>query len=249
MVRRQRVTIFLAVALCISCNPAPAPKKAAAAARSMRATVVTIRTVIQPGNKTLDHTIVIANGRARSGDELDRWRLFDVANDRVTFVDDINKTFRTLPMDTLVHDRLGALDDPLPDSIPRAQIVAARAAKSMQGVIARQWIVKLGGYSRELWIAEHPSIPPKLFAMMLASRPPSSDFEPMMKSVDSVLLKTSGFPLAEHSELPYGNKKMTVDKSVVSIEQRDVPQWWLSVNPAYKDVTPTAPAANPRSAS
>jgi len=215
-----------------------------------RATVVTIRTVIQPGNKAYEHTIVIANGRARSGDELDRWRLFDFANDRVTFVDDVNRTFRTVPMATLVHDRLAAIDDKLPDNIPRAQLVATNAAKSIDGVNAKQSVIRLGGYVHELWIGAHPSIPPQLFPMMIASRAPSSPYEPVMKTVDRALMDVKGFPLAEHSELPYGNKKMVVDKSVVAIDQREVPDWWLNVSRDYKDVTPkpvTAPAASPRS--
>jgi len=40
-------------------------------------TVVTIQTTIQPANKTYTHTLVIANDRARSSDEVDEWRLFD----------------------------------------------------------------------------------------------------------------------------------------------------------------------------
>jgi len=216
-----------------------------------RATVVTIRTTIQPGNKAYEHTIVIANGRARSGDELDRWRLFDFANDRVTFVDDVSKTFRTVPMATLVHDRLAAIDDKLPDNIPRAQLVATNATRSIDGVNAKQSVVRLGGYVHELWIGAHPSIPPQLFPMMIASRAPSSPYEPVMKTVDRALMDVKGFPLAEHSELPYGNKKMVVDKSVVAIDQREVPNTMLNVPATYRNVatTPTAPAASPRSAS
>jgi len=219
--------------------------------RKTRATVVTIRTTIQPGNKAYEHTIVIANGRARSGDELDRWRLFDFANDRVTFVDDVNKTFRTVPMATLVHDRLAAIDDKLPDNIPRAQLVATNATRSIDGVNAKQSVVRLGGYVHELWIGAHPSIPPQLFPMMIASRAPSSPYEPVMKTVDRALMDVKGFPLAEHSELPYGNKKMVVDKSVVAIDQREVPNTMLNVPATYRNVatTPTAPAASPRSAS
>lgn len=228
--------------ICISCKPAAKPKPAAAGAAprgpQLRATVVTIKTTIEPGNKTLTHTLVIANGRARSGDELDQWRLFDLDHDRVTFVDDIGKTYRTLSMSTLVHDRLGALNDTLPPLLPRAQFETTKSVKPIAGVNATESIVKLGGYTHEIWIGTHPAIPPKLFAMMIASRPPSSPAEPVMKSVDEALMKMSGFPLAEHSELPYGNKKMVVDKEVVSVEQRDVPEWWLNVRGDYKDVTP-----------
>src|SRR5205085_8023047 len=98
LVRRKRVTGVLLIAF-ISCKPTPPPAaKQAAPGPRTRATVVTIQTTIQPGNKTTSHTLVIANGRARSSDELDSWRLFDLANGRVTFVSDVEKTYRTVPL-------------------------------------------------------------------------------------------------------------------------------------------------------
>jgi hypothetical protein len=234
----------------IACKPAAAPPKPAAAATPRtRATVVTIETTIQPGNKTTSHTLVIGNGRARSGDELDSWRLYDLANGRVTFVNDVARTFRTVSNAQLEKDRRGALDDPLPDELPRAQIAATNAKKTLQGVAAAQSVVKLGGYTHELWIGQHPLIPPRLYAMMLASEPPSSPLVPVMKNVDEALMKVSGFPLAEHSELVYGKKKMTVDRQVVKIEQRDVPAALLNVRGDYKDVSIKAPAARPQPSS
>jgi len=243
------VTCALFIAF-IACKPAAAPPKPAAAATPRtRATVVTIETTIQPGNKTTSHTLVIGNGRARSDDELDSWRLYDLTNDRVTFVNDVEKTFRTVSNAQLAKDRLGALDDPLPADLPRAEIAATNAKKTLQGVAAAQSVVKLGGYTHELWIAPHPLIPPRLYAMMVASEPPSSPLVPVMKNVDEALMKVSGFPLAEHSELVYGKKKMTVDKQVVKIEQRDVPAALLNVRGDYKDVSIKAPAARPQPSS
>ena len=244
MVRRQGL---IALLFLISCKPATTPPTKPAPAPQTRATVVTIETTIQPGNKTTSHTLVIANGRARSGDELDSWRLFDLTNDRVTYVNDIDRTFRTVPRAQLEKDRRGALDDPLPDALPRAQFAVTNATKAIQGVPAKQSVVKLGGYTHELWIGQHPSIPAKLYALIVASEPPSSPLIPVMKNVDEALLKVSGFPLAEHSELTYGNKKMTVDKQVTKIEQRDIPAGLLNVNGGYKDLT--TPAASPRPAS
>jgi hypothetical protein len=235
LVRRQGL---IALLFLISCKPAPTPPTKPAPAPQTRATVVTIETTIQPGNKTTSHTLVIANGRARSGDELDSWRLFDLTNDRVTYVNDIDRTFRTVPRAQLERDRRGALDDPLPDALPRAQFAATNATKAIQGVPAKQSVVKLGGYTHELWIGQHPLIPAKLYALIVASEPPSSPLIPVMKTVDEALMKVSGFPLAEHSELTYGNKKMTVDKQVTKIEQKDVPAGMLNVASGYKDVSP-----------
>jgi hypothetical protein len=236
LVRRKRVTSLLLIAL-IACKPTPPPpaKKAAPGPRT-RATVVTIQTTIQPGKKTTSHALVIANGRARSTGELDSWRLFDLANGRVTFVNDVEKTFRTVPLAQLEKDFRGALDDPLPAELPRAQIAATKATRTIQGVPATQSVVKLGGYTRELWIGQHPLIPPRLYAMIVASESPSSPLVPVMDRVGDTLLKVNGFPLAEHSELVYGKKKMTVDKVVTRIEQRDVPAGMLNVSGGYRDV-------------
>jgi hypothetical protein len=234
------VTGVLLIAF-IACKPAPPPVKPPAAAPRVprtRATVVTIQTTIQPGNRTTSHTLVIGGGRARSGDELDSWRLFDLTNNRVTFVNDVERTYRTVSNEQLVKDRRGALDDPLPADLPHAQISATSATKTLQGVPATESVVKLGGYTHQLWIGQHPLIPPRLYAMIVASEPPSSPLVPVMKNVDEALMKVSGFPLAEHSELVFGNKKMIVDKQVMSIVQRDVPVWWLNVRRDYKDVTP-----------
>ena len=227
----------------IACKPTPPPpaKKVAPRVPQTRATVVTIQTTIQPGDRTTLHTLVIGGGRARSGDELDSWRLFDLTNGRVTFVNDVARTYRTVSNEQLVKDRRGALDDPLPADLPRAQIAATNATKTLQGVPAAESVVKLGGYTHQLWIGKHPLIPPRLYAMIVASEPPSSPLVPVMKNVDEALMKVSGFPLAEHSELTYGNKKMTVDKQVTSIVQRDVPVWWLNVRGDYRDVSPKPP--------
>ena len=178
------------------------------------ATVLTIQTNLQPQNKSFTHSIVIANGHARSGDEVDRWRLFDVDNKRVTFVDDISKTF-------YVED-----SGPPLSGQPRAAVLQPTGAKKViQGVEASQYLTRLGGYQRELWIGSPAQIPPQLFGM-----------------IDASFAKLPGFPLVDHAELPYGNTRLLVDRSVVKIEQKNVPQSWISVPSDYKEVT--APAAS-----
>ena len=149
----------------------------------------------------------------------------------LTFVNDVARTYRTVSNEQLVKDRRGALDDPVPADLPRAQIAATNVTKTLQGVPAAESVVKLGGYTHQLWIGQHPLIPPRLYAMIVASEPPSSPLVPVMKNVDEALMKVSGFPLAEHSELVFGNKKMIVDKQVVKIEQRDVPCVALETQP------------------
>jgi hypothetical protein len=68
-------TVVLAVA---ACKPVKVVEKAVigVAEPQVIATVVTIQTSLQPQNKSFLHSIVIADGHARSSDEIDRWRLF-----------------------------------------------------------------------------------------------------------------------------------------------------------------------------
>src|SRR5512141_1930879 len=90
--RRNSLSITLCAAvllLSISCERERGARRAIRGEPSVEATVVTIQTTIQPENRTFTHSLVIGADRARSGDEVDRWRLFDFKSDRVTFVDDI----------------------------------------------------------------------------------------------------------------------------------------------------------------
>ena len=201
------------------CKPViQAPVKAVARAiePKIQATVVTIQTSLQPQNKTFQHSIFIANGRARSNDELDHWRLFDFKHDRVTYVDDLKKTYYTLPAGAERSTASSAADGSGP------QITTTGAKKVLHGVEATQFLIRLGAYQRELWIGYPPAIPPELFAMM--------------RTADDGLPKITGFPLLDHAELPYGRSKLVVDHNVVSIDEREVPESVLNVRSDYKEI-------------
>jgi hypothetical protein len=210
----------------------------------VKATVVTITTLLQPGARTLTHTIVIAGDHARSSDELDHWRLFDLAKGDVTFVDDIAKTYRRASLKTLVADRKAA-DAELPDSLPRAQFTVTNEVRTLLGIETKESVVRMGTYQRQLWIGAHPLIPEGLFAMMEASRPAAGAAAGVMHDVDAALFDVKGFPLAEHAELPYDNTKMVLDRTVVKVEQKMVPQSFLSVGAVYRDVTKPVTPSNP----
>ena len=213
------------VVFALACKEAKVVKKAVTGVEpQIAATVVTIQTNLQPQNKSLTHTIVIAGGHARSSDEVDRWRLFDVDNDRVTFVDDVARTY-------YVED----IGPPLSGQPRAAALQLTGAKRIIQGVEVTQFVLRLGGYQRELWIGDPIAIPAKIFGMMNAA--------------DDQLSKLRGFPMIDHAELPYGNAKMVVDRSVVKIEQRNVPQSWLTVRGDYKEIKAPAgrhpPASSP----
>ena len=216
----------------------------------VRATVLTIETQMQPANRALVHQIVIFNGRARSMNEVDGWRLVDLNDNTVTFVDDIARTYRTESIKSLVTAKRAASAGPLPDHTPLVKFDWTPATRVIQGVNARQALIRAGGYQRELWVADHPLIPSNLFAVLYASTPLRSRDEPMMKEVDDAIIMMKGFPLLDHAEMPYGKTKMVVDRSVAKIEQKDVPRSWFSWPAAYKPFTePDAgrpPASSPQ---
>jgi len=239
---------LLALGFLFACNKPPAPTTPVAKKNepTIRATVVTIQTTIQPANKTYAHEIVIANNRARSTDEADQWRLFDFAQKQVTYVDDVAHTVRVQSFTDAIASRRAALAHPVPEGMPRAQFAVTNAQKTLQGVVAKQSTIRLGAYHRELWIGSHPLIPRGLFAMLQASQPASSPLAGITRTADEALMEVQGFPLADHAELPYENKKMVVDNVVTKIEQRDVPAELLAVSGKYSEVKPaTAPGKLP----
>lgn len=218
----------------VACNQAARDiKKVAKAAvpggPQIQATVVTIRTALQPGKKITTSTIVIGSDVARQANEIGTWRLFDVKNERVAFVDDVAKTYRYESLKSLAATPA----DPPSDGAPRAQLAVSSVRRIIMGVPATQAVVRLGGYQREVWIGLHPLIPPTLFALMDASD----------GSADNVLSATRGFPLLDHAEIAYGNSKFVVDRAVLNIERKNVPEALLQIPASYRDVTATAPAA------
>jgi hypothetical protein len=229
----------------VGCNrQAGLVPRPAATEPKVRATVVTIQTTIQPANKVYTHTLVIANDRARSSDEIDRWRLFDLGQKRVTFVDDLAKTYRSVPFEEVMASHRAAMARPLPEGMPHAQFVTSVVQKTLQGVPSRQSTIRIGAYQRELWIATHPLIPPDLFAIMYASGTDSSPLAGVMREADEALLNVRGYPLDDHAELPYENRKLIVENTVIRIEQRQVPAGWLNVSSLYKEEKPR-PANEP----
>jgi len=204
------------VAACKPLVKAPVKAVIRAVEPKIQATVVTIQTTLQPQNKILSNSIVIGNGRARSDDEVDHWRLFDLEQNRVTYVNDLTRTYYTVAAKK-VED-----SGPPLSGQPGAAVVHTDAKRVLQGVEATQYLMRLGAYQRELWIGNPPSIPDQLYGLMNPS--------------DDELSKVRGFPLVDHAELPYGKSKLVVDRTVVKIENRDVPESLLNVTRDYKEV-------------
>jgi hypothetical protein len=247
---------FLLLVFCIACKPPAKPVKSAqaggpqarAAGPAVRATVVTIQTTIEPTKKTLSQTLTIADDRARSSAEVDAWRLFDLKQNRVTFVDDIRKTYRHETLASLLQTRRIALASAAPETMPHPTIARTGAKQTIAGMEATQYVISAGAYRRELWMGGGQAIPAKLFPMMLVSEMPSTYAAGMMRNVEETLLNVPGFPLRDHIELPVGDKKYVIDRSVVSVEQKDVASSLLNVAQGYEQVStkPLLPPPPPK---
>lgn len=234
-----RVALLLSIAIFNACKPAP-PQPAApkAAGPTVRATVVTIRTTMTPESRTQTRTLVIVGDKARDTGEHEVWRLLDTKANTVTFVDEIERTIRTESMKTILAKRRAIMANGLPAHYPRVRLLRPGTKRPLQGVTAELLVIESGAYKRELWLGEHPAIPRGLFAMMYASDPPTLPLAPMMRAVDEALIDTRGFPLADHAEVPVSKDRLIVDRAVISIAVRDVPQTLVAIPKGYRDVTP-----------
>ena len=235
--------VFLLVAVCLSCKPAPTkPSKPSAGEPRIAATVITIRTTTEPEKKTFTRSIVVAGDKARDLGEPDVWRLYDTKAKTVTFVDDVAKTIRTEPYSALVEKRRKATAAPLPSGYPRVQFSRTKERRVLLGVNAEQSVIESGRYRRELWLAEHPAIPRELFAMMHLSEAPSSPLAAMTRAVDDAIAVMRGFPLADRISVPFGSGDLIVERTVTTIVRQDVPVAALTLPRDYEDLTAKPPA-------
>lgn len=240
-----------AVLLLLACGerePAPLAPAAEAGGPQVRATVVTIRTTSEPYGRSTTHAVVIGESVARSTEEGGLWRLYDFRRDRVSFIDDAERTYRTIPLASLVEERREILSADVRPEMPHATWASSGAERTIGDLTARQSVIRLGRYQRELWLATHSRIPPNLFAMMVASNRPDSAMAPLTREIDEALLAVRAFPFIDRTELPFGRDgKIVIDRVVLSVEQKEVPESLLVIPRSYEEIK--APAARPRRAS
>jgi hypothetical protein len=228
--------------LAAACKPqAIIPIRRARGVPQVQATVVTIRTTLQPANRTTTTAIVITDDHARATEEIGTWRLFDLKGDRVAFVDDFARTYRYESLKSLVQRNDAAMDEPVSEKLPRAEYILTGAHQQILGLTAREAVVKLGAYQRVIWFAKHPLIPDHLFLLMEASETPGPA-APIAKEVDDGLLAIRAFPLLDHAELPYAKTKIVIDRAVVSVDRHKVARSLLQIPEDYEELKPLPPA-------
>ncbi len=221
--------LLVVIVLFAGCKREPKKGAAGAPVPQMRATLVTIRTTLKPSNKVFNHVLIIAGGKARSGDEVDVWHLYEPQLGRVTTIDEISKTHRVTALTALTAARKKSEAAGLTQTLPQARLAATGQSRVLLGTQLKQWSISAGTYRRELWIGNNPQIPARLFATIYATRLAESNTAGVNSQIDRQLITLEGFPMIDHAELPFGKSTMTVDRTVIKIEQKDVPRSWLEV--------------------
>jgi hypothetical protein len=231
--------VLLLVALVVSgCREKAPAARSRGTEPQVDATVVTIRTQTGPENKVYNHSIFIREGVARSGDEVDVWHLYDTTRKRVTVVDEIAGTHRVEEERELVAAAQRTTAKRTDNPVAGATIARASGSMVTLGVQTIQSVITAGSYRRELWFGTHPQIPPRLYSLMYATRLAGNAATGVNPRVDAALLAMTGFPLIDRAELPYGDKKMTVERTVVKVEQKPVPRAWFELPNGSRDLTP-----------
>jgi hypothetical protein len=212
--------------------------------------VLIIRTSI-PGERSFLYLIGVADGKVRLGSESDQWRLIDVTNRTVTFVDETARTYRTATGTALVQQNRAALRGQLPPWVPPARFEPLRRTRSFGGFPAAGYRVTMGGYERELWLSYRSIIAPEFLELYLASEPLSEPYGAAMREVFDELLLLQGFPVHERSAMPVGEKAMVIERTLLRVVDREVPAIWFEIPGGFRNLTPppTTPSAGRPAAS
>lgn len=207
-----------------------------AAEAGVEATVITIRTDLPHRNVTLRQTLAIAGDKARFLGEADAWRLIDLDDLTVTFVDDITRTTRTRSLQHMQGHRRAAIAAQLPPFIPRATFRKTGQTQRILGRLAAQYEVAAGAYRRELWFPTEQVFPASLFRLVHASEPLSAPYAGILRDVDPLLMRLDGYPLLEKSSVPFGNKTLTVAKNVEKVERRRLALATFRIPAGYEEI-------------
>lgn len=200
-----------------------------------------MRSVVFARRQIFSYKVVLADEKMRIGDEADRWRLFDLRDDSVTFVDDIAKSYRTVSGVELRKAAVASSQTALPGPVSPATIVPGTEQRTIAGYEARPLFIQLGDYCRELWISDQMPVPKGFLALAFASELSEGPYAGVMRKVTPQLLAQQGFVVLDRSSVPAGTRILLIETSLVRVEEGSIPAVWLSIPPGYTNLD--APAA------
>jgi hypothetical protein len=239
-----RFTIGIAlVGIIAGCSDAPAAAPSPEPRLSgptVEAKVLTIRESHHPPTRAFLSPIVVWGAKVRIGTDLDNWRLFDLQEQTVTWVDEIAGTYRVVRAEDLVNRRQRQLRAAVPGGIPLLEGGPTGRTVEVEGIAAEQWLMKLGGYEREIWLTSEPLVGEGFLRMWLASEPVNEAYAGVLRDVEGALMREDGFPVYERSAFAWEGGAMVSRRRLVSIRTRQVPAALFEIPADYRDVTPPA---------
>jgi hypothetical protein len=248
MRRRWQLVFLCAVLGCARAEAPPAARTPAPRGATVAATVLTIRESSHPPTRAFLHRVVVAGSKVRLGDEKDQWRLFDLERRTVTWVDDVARTYREVPLDALVRSRERQLREAIPSSGLRAVSVRDTGeTRVVAGITARRLTMELGGYRREVWLSTEPLAGKVFLRMLTASEPISEPWAGVIREVQRTLMRSEGFPVIDVSHLTWDGGELLFQRRLVKVEKLQVPLQWVTIPAGYTDANaPATPAAGSR---
>lgn len=231
MVRRE--IVIAAALLLASCRPGDPTSGIEAPIERIEGRIVTILSQIPEENRTLTYEVYEAGGLVRSTDELDRWRLLDVPNRRVTFVDEVAKTRRVMTLEQLRERKERLAQGPVPDWYPHATFARTGESKEIAGVTADQYVIQAGGFRREMWVSREPLLGDSYMALRFGSEDPGGPAPAALAKIQLELMKLEGFPLEDQLSLPMGEDVWGVQRRTQSIARGEIVRTMFEIPEEY----------------
>jgi len=242
--RRAAIALIASLALLSCSSEAPEAPPASRQPATTLATVITLRSVTRPDARVRRHDLLIANGRVRSTDEVDRWRLFDVGAKTVTTVDDVARTFETRSLATILDEKTRQIET-APRVPAEATVHADEGVETIDGYPSRHVVVEMGPFERDLWITDALPIDPGFFALYSLAEPLDPNGIRSMRSVLDALGKMRGFPAVDRIRLDMGDRTVEIETRVESVGRKAIPIDWLRIPADYRDLDVNAPPGEP----
>jgi hypothetical protein len=230
--RQMQLSRFLlaVILLCVAgCEEVVAPEEVRVPnGAGVEAKVYSFRVRVEPqGRDTIDR-IAVHSQRLRLPGERLRWRLVDLQEHTVTFVDEIARTVERRSFAEILDDlRESATRD---EGVPVARVVAGGQEQILHGQSVELYVMTLGsGYTRRLWITREPFIHEDIFLLLLATNPPSNRNLPALRELIGLFDRIDGYPLLDESAMTLSEVEHTIERTLIAVADEIVPGAWFEL--------------------
>jgi hypothetical protein len=241
--RFARLLLSAALLSGTGCQEAVAPDQAREPREAeVEATVYSFRVRVAPEGRETIERFAIHAGRLRLPGERLRWRLIDLREHTVTFVDELAKTVERKSFEEVLTElRAASARD---EGVPVARVVPGGEERQLHGQRVDLYVMTLGsGYVRRLWITREPFIHEDVFLVLLATNPPSNRNLPALRELIDLIDRIDGYPLLDQSEMTLGGVEHTIERSLIAVADQSVPAAWFEL-PGWAETSPTESVAD-----